>query len=271
MQKSSKLFIDIGGTNLRSELDIDDEVIKSSISSININLIDFISNYLNLYPKISHIGISFAGQVNQGVILSSPNINISNFNIKEYFESRYNLTLEIDNDLNCAVRAEAKYFSSKYISAIYIGTGLGSAIIDNGKVVSGVTNQSFELGHIPYKKSPFLCGCGKDNCIELYASGGAIEKWLNYKNIDYKEVDLELNSEVSNIFKNALLRAISTTITLSNSKILVLGGGVISKNPQLIKWIKDNIKNEVMPSILKDIDIVPSKLKNGAIDGARLL
>jgi glucokinase len=261
--KKSRLFIDIGGTNLRSELEINDKIIKKSISSKNINLIDFISNYLNLYPNISFIGISFAGQVNQGVIISSPNIDISSFNIKEYFEKRYNLTLEIDNDLNCAIRAEAEYFNSKYLSVIYIGTGLGSAVIDNEKIVSGFKNQSFELGHIPYKKSPFICGCGKDNCIELFASGGAIEKWLKYKSIEYKEISLNINQDVSKIFKEALLQAVETLIVLSNSKILVLGGGVISKNPYLVDYIKNNINSE--------IEIVASKLENGALEGAKLL
>ena len=271
----SRLFIDIGGTHLRSELEHSEKIIKKSTPTKDIDLIDFISNYLALYPDISFIGISFAGQVNKGVIISSPNITISNYNIKSYFESKYNLRLEIDNDLNCAVRAEAKYFNSKYISALYVGTGLGSAIIDNGKVITGVNNQSFELGHIPYKKSPFICGCGKDNCIELFASGLAIKRWLEYKNISYQEINLkELDnnkSEIAIIFKEALLQAVATLITLSNSQILVLGGGVIEKNPYLVDWIRDNIKYEVMPSILKDVEIVASNLLNGAIDGARAL
>ena len=266
----SKLFIDIGGTNLRSELEIDNKIIEDNISSEDVDLIEFIESKLKIYPKISFIGISFAGQVNNGIIISSPNIKVSNHNIKSFFEKRYNLKLEIDNDLNCAIRAESNYFNSKFITAIYIGTGLGCAVIDNGNLVTGVNNQSFELGHIPYKEAPFKCGCGKNNCIELFASGKAIEKWLYYKNISYKNINLE-NREIEEIFKQALLRAVSTAITLSNSQIIVLGGGVIEKNPYLIDWIKKEIKNQVMPNILKDIKIVSSKLKNGAIDGSRLL
>ncbi len=266
----SKLFIDIGGTNLRSELEIDNKIIKDNISSQDVDLIEFIESKLKNYPKILFVGISFAGQVNNGKIISSPNIKVSNYNIKSFFENHYNLKLEIDNDLNCAIRAESNYFNSKFITAIYVGTGLGCAIIDNGKIVTGISNQSSELGHIPYKESPFRCGCGKSNCIELFASGLAIEKWLNYKNISYKNINLE-TKEIKIIFQEALLRAVSTAITLSNSQILVLGGGVIEKNPYLIDWIKKEIKNQVMPNILKDIKIVSSKLQNGAMDGSRLL
>ncbi|MBL0721279.1 MAG: ROK family protein [Sulfurovum sp.] len=266
----SKLFIDIGGTHLRSELEIDNKIIKDNISSQDIDLIEFIEAKLTIYPKISFVGISFAGQVNNGHIISSPNIKVSNHNIKSFFENNYNIKLEIDNDLNCAIRAESNYFKSKFITAIYIGTGLGCAVIDNGKIVTGAYNQSFELGHIPYKKSPFICGCGKSNCIELFVSGLAIERWSDYKNISYDNINLE-NKEIKEIFQDALLQAIATAITLSNSQILVLGGGVIKKNPYLIDWIKKEIKNQVMPNILKDIKIVNSRLKNGAMKGSRLL
>jgi len=266
----SKLFIDIGGTHLRSELEIDNKIVKDNINSQDIDLIEFIESKLKIYPEISYIGISFAGQVNSGKIISSPNIKVSNHNIKSFFEKNYNIKLEIDNDLNCAIRAESHYFNSKFITAIYIGTGLGCAVINNGKIVTGVSNQSFELGHIPYKESPFICGCGKSNCIELFASGLAIGRWSDYKNISYDNINLE-NKEIKEIFQEALIRAISTAITLSNSQILVLGGGVIKKNLYLIDWIKEEIKNQVMPNILRDIKIVSSKLDNGAIEGSRLL
>jgi len=265
----SSLYIDIGGTNIRAEIESGDKLVSDSLKSQDIDLIDFIEKYLKSYPNISHIAISFAGQINNGYIISSPNIEISHHNIKSYFEDRYNLKLYIDNDLNCAIRAEADYFNSQYISAIYVGTGLGSAIIDGGKIVKGISNQSFELGHIPYRETPFICGCGKSNCIELSASGLAIERWMRYRGIS-GEVNLE-NEEIDRLFKEALLRAVATLITLSNSEILVLGGGVIEKNPHIVDWIRDNIEREVMPSIFKDIKIVSSKLKNGAMEGSRFL
>lgn len=272
-----KLFIDVGGTNLRSELHTASEILEEEISSQENDLIDVIESKLLLNPKISFIGISFAGQVHNGEILSAPNLTIKEPKIKEYFESKYKLRLEIDNDLNCAVRAEAEYFKSDSVLALYIGTGTGSAFIDNKKLVRGVHNQAFEIGHIPYKKAPFLCGCGKDNCVELYASASGMKKWMEYYHMpklflsELENADDIKKRELSSGFKDALLFTAATLITLANPSIIVLGGGVIKRNPYLLKFLKENIAKYAFSNSLKDVEIVISELENGAMEGVKLL
>ncbi len=275
-EQTLRLSIDIGGTHLRSKLyglHIPKEHIQPTTQG---DLIEFIQSYLNRYPNIEFIGISFAGQVKDGTILSSPNIKVSHLNIKEYFQSRYpNLKLYIDNDLNCAILAESQYHKQPYISALFVGTGLGAGVMENNKIIRGYNNQSFELGHIPYQKAPFACGCGKDNCIELYASGLGVEKWLTYSNSKYTAKDLQTlidqKHPIALQFQTALLHAIATLITLSNSKTIILGGGVISKNPYLLEYIQKNISTQVMPSSLQGVNILLSSLENAPLDGAGLL
>ncbi len=92
------------------------------------------------------------------------------------------MEFRIENDLNSAVLAERLYWKSDNIIAIYIGTGIGAGIISNGILIKGNLGFAGEIGHIPFKKAPFNCGCGKDNCIELFCSGGAILKWADYLN-----------------------------------------------------------------------------------------
>lgn len=287
-----KLFIDIGGTNLRSELHTASEVLQEEILSQENDLIEVIESKLFAYPKISFIGVSFAGQVHNGEILSAPNLTIKEHKIKEYFESKYkNLRLEIDNDLKCAVRAEAEYFKSNSVLALYIGTGIGSALIDGGKLVRGVNNQAFEVGHIPYKKAPFLCGCGKDNCVELYASASGMKKWMEYyqnkgtafakQNVSSDMPKLFLSElensddikkrELSSGFKDALLFATATLITLANPSKFVLGGGVIKRNTYLLEFLKENLEKHTFSNSLKDVEIVISELENGAMEGVKLL
>ena len=272
-----KLFIDVGGTNLRSELHTASDIVQEEISSQENDLIEVIESKLSANPKISFIGISFAGQVHNGEILSAPNLTIKEHKIKEYFESKYKLRLEIDNDLNCAVRAEAEYFNSDSVLALYIGTGIGSALIDNKKLVRGINNQAFEVGHIPYKKAPFLCGCGKDNCVELYASASGMKKWMEYYHMpklflselenadDIKKRDLSLG------FKDALLFTTATLITLANPSKFVLGGGVIKRNTYLLEFLKENLEKHAFSNSLKDVEIVISELENGAMQGVKLL
>ena len=272
-----KLFIDVGGTYLRSELHGPADILRQKVSSQEHELIAFIESKLAEHLIISFIGISFAGQVYKGEILSSPNLHISQPKIKEYFESRYTLRLEIDNDLNCAVMAEAEYFKSDSVLALYIGTGIRSALIDEGRLVRGTHNQAFEIGHIPYKESPFTCGCGKTNCLELFASGSGLNKWMEYFHMH----DLPLNelekfqdkksTDVTSNFKEALLFCTATLITLSNPKIIVFGGGVMKRNAYLLEWLKENLPGYAFANALDDVRMLATSLNNGSMEGAKLL
>lgn len=269
-----KLFIDIGGTHLRSEIYTAEMIHREKLSSQEHDLADYIKQCLARYPDISFIGISFAGQVYQGEILSAPNIRITTKNIKEYFESCYPLRLEIDNDLNCAVMAEASYFQEPNIAALYIGTGLGAAVIDQGRLIRGFHNQAFELGHIPYKEAPFLCGCGKNNCVELFASGGGLEKRMRYNHKEGKPDLKKLKDQGDNsveLFEDALLHAAATLVSLANPRILVLGGGIVEQNPYLIQLLKQKIGTKAFPSALEGLTITGTALKNAGMDGAKLL
>lgn len=273
-----KLYIDIGGTHLRSELHHADQIITGSVATAENDLIVVLEEILKEHPAVSFIGISYAGQVNRGEILSAPNIVLSHTDIKMYFESRYDLRLEIDNDLNCAVRAEAAYFNSDSVAALYVGTGIGSAFIDEGRLVKGHNNLAFEIGHIPYRETPFVCGCGKNNCIELFVSGSGLKRQLEFQGIN-KEPDLislkkseELRErEIAEAFEKALLYAVGTLITMANPNILVLGGGVVEKNDYLTDLVKAHIDQYALGASLKGMEIVQSKLENAPMIGARLL
>jgi predicted NBD/HSP70 family sugar kinase len=254
------LYIDMGGTYLRYE--IDNQLFIEKENNIIILLKKLIQKY-----HIKKVFISFAGHTQNNIIYSAPNIEIKNLDLKEYFP---NIEFIIENDLNCAVLAESNYFNEKNIVAFYIGTGAGSGAIIDGYLIKGINNSALEIGHIPFKKAPFLCGCGKDNCIENFCSGSAIKKWANYLKQDFKTF-LDAPQEVKDNFLEALMFATATLITLFNPKILVLGGGVIENNQFLVKYINENIKKYAFNPNLEDILIIKTKLKNAPLHGCKLL
>ena len=238
----------------------------------------FIEKILISHKDIETIGISYAGQVKDGVIIDAPNIKVDIVEIKKYFKTKYDIPLYIENDLTCAVIAEAKELKSKNISALYVGTGLGLGVIDNGHIIKGNTNLGCEIGHIPYKKAPFKCGCGRDNCIENFVSGVGIIKWINYYNLTCKPTLKALKNETNpnskkiiKEFEEALFYAIGSTITLFNPEILVLGGGVIEANPYLYDKAISNISNFALKPTLKSCKIVKNQLSNAPLIGASLL
>jgi len=273
------LGIDAGGTYLRYEIRKDDKIVNtSSIKSSEIGLSEYIENILQKENAIEDICISYAGQVKDGVILASPNIKLDRQNIQEYFKENWGVNLFIQNDLNCAALAEAKDNRSENICALYVGSGVGLGVVSSGILVKGSNQIATELGHIPYKDSPFTCGCGKKNCIELFASGLGLDNWKSYYDLDNSLTLQELkNSKNQNErkiyeeFLEALLYAVGSTITLFHPEILVLGGGIILNNCKLCEIITSNIHKYAMPISLKKIKIKNSKIKNASLEGAFLL
>jgi len=263
-----KLAIDIGGTWLRYEIL---KRVRGKVPSKSNELISFIESLLKRYPDIKSIAIAFAGQVDNGVILSCPNLSVKELDIANYFKKKYKINLIIENDLNCAVLAEAKYWNSDFLCALYSGTGLGAGVIDSKRLIRGANSLANEIGHIPFKRAPFKCGCGKDNCIELYASGSGLKKWANYLKIK-EDTPLELlPKSVRDNYIEALLRASAIMITLYNPNHLILGGGVIEANSSILDTIKSQIGLYAPAFSLKNLEIKMTQTKEAPLEGAKIL
>ncbi|WP_025270084.1 ROK family protein [Hippea sp. KM1] len=270
------LAVDIGGSYLRYIVIDNEDTFEGKTAASGLDIVGFLSVLIERYG-IERMAVSLAGQVLNGVVVASPNIDLPDgFDLGGYFYSKYGLDVLLENDLNCAAIAEAKYFSSKNLAAVYSGSGLGAGVIDNGRIVRGFRNMASELGHIPYKKAPFRCGCGKDNCLELFASSSGIKKWLRLKGADE---DLSLDEISSNPelewiatqYKEALVFGVSVVITLFNPEIVVLGGGVIKSNIWLVDYIRNGLRGSALDVSLESARIEPSLLQNGSLEGAVIL
>lgn len=270
------LAVDVGGTNLRAEVYKELVCVDSlNAKSSKIGLCSWIESILEKYKEIKTIGIAYAGQVEDGYIISAPNIDIDKKDIKNYFESNYDVLLKIENDLTCAVIAEAKLHKSNNISALYVGTGLGLGVVESGKVLRGSHNMAAELGHIPYKEAPFNCGCGRSNCLELYSSGSGLQKWIENKALTCKSTLDDLrssqNRDIVDMFEEALLYGVGNVISIFNPEVLVLGGGIISSNPYLLDFINQHVDKYALPQALKNVKICISSIDDAPLRGALLL
>lgn len=267
------LYIDFGGTNFRYRLDNGEVFV---LKSKDIELQIFLDKFIQEHPNTKSINISFAGNVKDGKIISSANINIKNLDLKRYIKDKYNIKVKIDNDVNCAALAEFQELQEKFLAVFYIGTGFGSTFLENAQIIRGYNNQGGEIGHIPFKKTPFTCGCGRNDCIELSCSGSGIKKWCEYYDIDeqYTRLDLLSNSsnnhakEIIDNFYNALAHAFHTSLTLFDFNHLVLGGSVGNNI-----YIKEFLQKEINKSAFnkRTITISLSTLKEGALEGTKYL
>jgi len=223
------------------------------------------------------VGISFAGQVDGGRILASPNVPLPPMDLAAYLHERTGAAVAVENDLDCAALAEAEEWKAEDLVVLYSGTGLGAGFVVRGALVRGHRGMAGELGHIPYREAPFACGCGKRNCVELYASGSGLAKWRAFHRCEEEDLAALRDSERSEcreIYRNyldGLLAAAGTAITLCNPEMLVLGGGVIRANPWLLKKLSARIASYALPIACRELRIEMSRLENASLRGAELL
>lgn len=123
------------------------------------------------------MGIPGTIDAERGVITYSNNINFHNVPIVEEFRKHLDIPTFIGNDANLATLGEMMFGSakgSKDIIFVTLGTGVGTGIIVDGKMIIGKGGAGAEGGHITLKFGGEPCSCGRRGCWEAYASATAL-------------------------------------------------------------------------------------------------
>ena len=130
---------------------------------------------------VDSVGIAAAGFINseRDEILYSPNLQWRHEPLKTRIQEQVSIPVSLENDANAAAWAEFRFGSAKDADSMVmltIGTGVGGAIIDSGRLIRGGFGIGGELGHIRLVKNGRQCGCGQRGCLEQYGSGTAFLK-----------------------------------------------------------------------------------------------
>ena len=161
-----KIGIDLGGSHVSVGIvDRNNNVVnqyekdfkkkkKKDLINVAIKYIVETVNLLKGKYDFSKIGLGMAGIIKDGIVISSPNIGIKNFNIKKIIEEKTKVEVRIANDAICAAIGEYEYGNLKQYKKIIfltLGTGIGGNIIYNGKIMDDSEYQ--ELGHTIIKEN----------------------------------------------------------------------------------------------------------------------
>ncbi|MEE8172029.1 MAG: ROK family protein, partial [Alphaproteobacteria bacterium] len=129
---------------------------------------------------ISGIGVGCPGPVDaeRGLILSVYTLpGWSNHEFAAPLAARFGLPVRLENDANAALLGEAFAGAARgKASAVMLtlGTGIGGAVLVDGKIYHGAGGAHPELGHIPVLPDGPQCYCGRRGCYEIIAAGPAI-------------------------------------------------------------------------------------------------
>ena len=298
-----KIGIDIGGSHigiglvdnngsivLKKETFIKDKTnIESRIERyITENVIEILQAY-----GVNQIGIAVPGTVTDKEIIKAVNLGIKNYEIGTIIQENllklgYTGDVKLKNDGKCAALAEQKYGALKgYDNSIFlcIGTGVGSAVIFNGKLLEPKNVPGFEFSHTIIHKNGALCNCGKRGCFEVYASLKRFKEKL-VKEFNLNSIDGECvrnfirqnpdNSTLKYMINNYiedLSIGISNIINIFEPEAICLGGSFAEYEDILYQPLKKALlTGNLLFNKRCDIIIKLAELKNDAgIIGATLI
>ena len=196
-QKVYALGIDLGGTKtLAAVVDVSTGEVLSSerkptraekgqeyISQhvINLSTAALESAKLPAGAKIIGIGIGAAGQIDRknGVIVDAPNLGVKDMPMADILGKQFGKPVAVGNDVEVAALGEYLYGSGRGYATfvvMFVGTGIGSGIVQNGRLYAGLTGTAGEVGHMTIQAGGRICPCGSRGCLEAYASRTAITK-----------------------------------------------------------------------------------------------
>ena len=134
-------------------------------------------------PDVAALCIGAPGAVDPetGVVHEAPNLNWEHVPLGERLQARLGLPVVVDNDVNIGVMGEYAYGAGKgaqHMVGIFVGTGVGGGLILNGQPHYGGRGAAGEIGHIVVQPNGRRCGCGREGCVEAYASKTAMEAMI---------------------------------------------------------------------------------------------
>ena len=248
---------------------------------------------------VTWIGIILPGYPDRnGIVSFIPNIlSLTNFPIKKYLCKNRKTPLIIGNDGNASAYGEYIFGQKKEfrnIIVLTLGTGMGSGVIIDGKILRGRDKVSGELSHITLNPDGPKCPCGKKGCLEAYFSAYAINRFA--KEVVKKNHDSTLRNYKLEKIERSLIAmearkgdkaskyiyeycgkwlgvGISVFINVFNPDKVILAGGISKAGDLFMEKITAEVKKNVHPQYYKNIIIEISRFTDnlGMISTASLV
>ena len=314
MEKPYVIGMDMGGTNTVFGI-VDSRGTVIAKSAIKTAAHNDVNLYIDdIYVELSKL-IEAAGGIDKikGIGVGAPNGNYYTGNIEfapnlpwkgvipfaNLMAEKFGIPTALTNDANAAAVGEMTYGAArgmKNFIMITLGTGVGSGIVIDGKVVYGHDGFAGELGHVNVmRNNGRLCGCGKTGCLEAYASATGVARSAreiletstkesllrNIPSASITSKDVfdaamdgdEIAIEIFNFTGKILGEAFADFVAFSAPEAIVLFGGLSKAGDLIMHPIKENMEKNLLPIWKGKIKVLFSELKeaDAAILGASAL
>ena len=257
--------------------------------------------FQSLQKKYTLVGIGVGapnGNYYKGTIEQPPNLSWKFVDVIATLKRWYHMPIVITNDANAAALGEMFFGSAKGMKdfiVITLGTGLGSGIVVDGKIVYGHDGFAGEIGHTIVEPNGRECGCGRRGCLEAYASANGICRTMReficnsttqseLRSINLDEMTSKNIYEAAKRGDSLALDAFDRTayylglkladsVAHTSPEAIFLLGGLAAAGDLLFEPVKKYLESNLLPIFRNKIRLLPSGLKdkNAAVLGAAAL
>jgi glucokinase len=192
--------------------------------------------------------------------VSAANLGWRNVPLAAPLTSTFGVPVTVENDVRAAAWGEYRFGAHRSVDsllAVFVGTGVGSGAVVDGRLWSGAGNAAGELGHTQVVPGGLSCPCGGRGCLEQYVSGAGFKRRFGdaraagiktalseLTDDDPDALDGTMVAAAANsgdelargLWSDAtryLALAVANYVTLINPRILILGGGLFQALPEL--------------------------------------
>lgn len=290
--------IDLGGTNLRGALiNLEGHITRRYSEPTRSH--DLLKQMANLVSRlladagdasVLGIGVGAAGTVNQpsGKVINMPALGLRDVDIAGDLETRFDLPVMADNDVNLATAGElwlGTAHDERNVICISVGTGIGAGLILDGQLYHGSHNLVGEIGYFFHGQELPDAPYRAFGAMEHRASGWGIReqalKKLKGKSgsvLASKNGQLDARFVLESAAKGDLLAteivrdaafeigvAVANIVSLLDLDVVVLTGGIMNSSEQLIPVIRDVVDYVAVPEARDKVRICSSNLAGDAV------
>ncbi len=238
------------------------------------------------------------GNYYRGTIENPPNLGWQDVNVVEMVRKHLDLPTVLTNDANAAALGEMKFGAArgmKHFIEITLGTGLGSGVVVDGKVVYGHDGFAGEIGHVIVERNGRLCGCGRRGCLETYASATGIKRTVfellgnsnkpsRLRNMTYEQLTAKdiyqaakagdpIAREAFEFTGRVLGEALANSVAYLSPEAIILFGGLTAAGDFIFRPTRKYLEENLLSVYRGTVRVIPSLLPEGgaAVLGAAAL
>lgn len=227
------------------------------------------------------IGVGTPGPVDATGRIARVAINLADWHdvpLAEELEAKTGLPTILANDANCAGLGEAWLGSGssfRNLILLTLGTGVGGAIILDGKLFTGHQGAAGELGLITLHPDGPLCNSGNRGSLEQYVSVGAIRRRTNLEPSQLGALAQAGDLQALTFWQSYgidLGIGLSSLIYVLTPEAIIIGGGVSASAEFFFPSVQAEIERRVLPSSRAGLQLLKAKLGNqaGMVGAAKL-